>query len=368
MKFLRTFSRFFVGIVFIFSGFVKGVDPLGTAYRIEDYFVAYGWEWAMPFALAISIALCALEFMLGVSLIFNLRIKTLSWILFPLMIYFTGVTLYDAVFEPVPDCGCFGDAIILTNWQTFYKNVVLIVFVFIIFISARNYRNPVPLWLQNITLILVFAGFTGFSIYQYHHLPAVDFRGWRIGKDLVPDNTGKLKIYLKYRNTETGEEKEYLSPNYPWDDSVWMSKWEFIDQRIDDSEVIKGHDLTIHDLDGNEVTDIFISNPEYQFLLISFDLVKADPQGLEKADQLYKQIDEAGYSFIVITGSLSDDISRIKQFMHPNLEFYNGDDIELKTIIRANPGLVLLNDGVVINKWHFNDFPEFEELEKEYFQ
>lgn len=366
MNFLRTFSRIFVGLVFIFSGFVKGVDPLGTAYRIEDYFIAYGWEWAMPFALVLSIGLCALEFMLGVALLLNYRIKLLSWVLFPLMIFFTGITLYDAVYEPVPDCGCFGDAVILTNWETFYKNVVLIVFVFFIFVTARKFRSPSPQWFQNLSIVLIFAGFAAFSVYQYHHLPAIDFRGWKVGADLVPENQGKLKIFLKYRNIETGEEKEYLSPDYPWDDSVWMSKWEFVDQRVDDSEVVKGHSLTIYDLDGNDVTDIFIANPEYQFLLFSYSLDEADPEGLAKADELYLKIDDAGYSFIVITGSLREEISRVRQFMHPNLEFYNGDDIEIKTIIRSNPGLVLLKDGIVINKWHFNDFPDFSELEEEY--
>ena len=366
MSFLRTFSRLFVGIVFVFSGFVKGVDPLGTAYRIEDYFIAYGWEWAMPLALFLSVGLCALEFVLGVALLFNLRIKPLSWILFPLMIYFTGLTLYDAVYEPVPDCGCFGDAVILTNWQTFYKNVVLIVFVFIIFITARRYYNPMARWLQNTILIFIFGGFIVFSVYQYHHLPWLDFRGYSIGTNLDPENTGETKVYLTYRNMETGELKEYLSPDYPWDDSVWMSKWEFVDQRIDDSEVVKGHNLAIYDAEGNEVTDFYITYPGFQFLLIAHDLTEADQEGLAVANGLYKQLDNAGYSMIVITGSLREEISRVKQYMHPDLEFYNGDDIELKTIIRANPGLVLLKDGVVMDKWHYNDFPDFSELEEEY--
>lgn len=366
MKFLRTFSRIFVGIVFIFSGFVKGVDPLGTAYRIEDYFVAYGWEWAMPFSLLLSVGLCTLEFVLGVAMLFNLRLKPLTWVLLPLMIYFTGLTLYDAVFEPVPDCGCFGDALILTNWQTFYKNVVLIVFVFIIFISARKYRNPMPHWLQNTILILFAGGFLGFSVYQYNHLPWLDFRDWKVGADLTPDNTGKLKVYLTYRNTETGEVKEYLSPDYPWDDSVWMSKWEFVDQRIDDSEVVKGHSLSIHDAEGNEVTDFYIDNPDWQFLLVSHSLSEADPEGLNKANDLFAKLSEEGYSFIVVTGSLQEEISRVKQFMHPDLEFYNADDIELKTIIRANPGLILLRDGVVIEKWHHHDIPMFTDLKEKY--
>jgi uncharacterized membrane protein YphA (DoxX/SURF4 family) len=366
MKFIRTFSRIFIGVVFIFSGFVKGVDPLGTAYRIEDYFIAYGWEWAMPLALFLSIALSTLEFVLGVALTLNLRLKQLSWPLFFLMIFFTLTTLYDALYEPVPDCGCFGDAIKLSNWETFYKNIVLIVLVLVIFRERKRFRNPLSGSVQGVIIALVILGFAGFSVYQYHHLPWLDFRDWKVGRDLVPDNPGEAKIYLKYRNTETGEEREYLSPNYPWDDSVWLSKWEFVDQRIDDSEVKKGHQLAIYDLEGNDVTDFFITNPDYQFLLISYDLATADREALEEAGKLYEKIEDAGYSFIVITGSLEDEISKARKLMHADLEFFNADDIELKTMIRANPGLILLRDGIVIDKWHYNNFPGFEELDESY--
>jgi len=133
MKFIRNFSRLLVGAIFIFSGIVKGVDPLGTAYRIEDYFIAYGIEWAIPLSLFLSVFLCTLEFMLGISLLFNAWVRRTAWLLFPLMIFFTLLTMVDAIWEPVPNCGCFGDAIKLTNLETFYKNVVLIVFTAIIF-------------------------------------------------------------------------------------------------------------------------------------------------------------------------------------------------------------------------------------------
>ena len=141
MKILANTFRILTAIVFLFSGFVKGVDPLGFAYKIEDYFVAYHVDWAMPLALAISVIMCTLEFTVGAMLLLNFRMKFTSWVLLLMMIYFTGLTLIDAINNPVPDCGCFGDAIKLTNWQTFYKNVVLIIFAIVIFAYRKKFRN-----------------------------------------------------------------------------------------------------------------------------------------------------------------------------------------------------------------------------------
>ena len=143
MKFLRILSRYIVGIVFIFSSFVKGLDPMGTMFKIEDYFIAYGTEWAMPFALFLTVVLCTAEFVVGILLVLNVRIRIVSWLLLIMMLGFTAMTFYDALYEPVPDCGCFGDAIIMTNWQTFYKNVVLMVFTLIILFTGRLAK---PAW------------------------------------------------------------------------------------------------------------------------------------------------------------------------------------------------------------------------------
>ena len=367
MKVIANISRIVVGLVFIFSGFVKGVDPLGTAYKIEDYFIAYGWDWAMPFALFISVSLCTLEFVLGVALILNLRLKIISWPLLLLMVYFTVLTFFDALYEPVPDCGCFGDALKMTNWQTFYKNVVLIVLVIFIFMYRKNFRSPASLSLQNMALALFVILFGAFSLYQHRHLPLLDFRGWKIGTDLVPEDRGEAKVYLTYRNTETGETKEYLSPNYPWDDPAWLSQWEFVDQRVDESGVIRGHSLMITDEEGNDVTSFYIENPDYQFLLVSHDLASASAKGFDDADRLAEKLMDQGYSFIVITGTLMEEVEDYREKYHPDLEYFNADDIELKTMIRSNPGLIMLKDGIVIDKWAWRDLPDFEELQENYF-
>jgi len=362
---LRNISRILVGLVFIFSGFVKGVDPLGTAYRIEDYFIAYGMDWANPLSLFLSIFLCAVEFTLGVALLLNLRLKLVSWPLLLMMAFFTVLTFFDAIYNPVPDCGCFGDAVKLTNWATFYKNIVLIVIVGIIFINRKKFTSVFLPKIDNLLIIAIFAGFLIFSFYQDRHLPWIDFLGWKTGADLVPDNPGKAKTYLTYRNKVTGEEKEYLSPNYPWNDSSWMAEWEFSDQRIDDSGVIKGHSLKIFDAAGNDYTETFVNNPGYQFLVVSYSLEAASRKGFEKIDKLHDDIYHDGHTLVVLTGSLDNEIQSFRQGLHPDIEFYHADDIELKMMIRANPGLVLLKDGVVMGKWHWRDLPDYKELKEE---
>jgi len=366
MKILANISRLLVALVFLFSGFVKGVDPLGTAYRIEDYFIAFGMDWANPLSLFLSIFLCAVEFTLGAALLFNLRLKYLAWPLMLMMVFFTVLTLNDALYNPVPDCGCFGDALKMTNWETFYKNVVLIILVAIIFFYRDKYQSMFLPRIDYFAIMVIFAMFSYFSIHQYRHLPWIDFLGWKKGADLVPDNPGLAKTYLTYRHKISGETKEYLSPNYPWNDSVWMAEWEFDSQRIDDSGVIKGHSLKIFDAEGNDFTETFINNPGYQFLVASYSLGTSSAKGFEKIDKLYGNVMNDGHSFVVLTGSLEDEIRSFRQGLNPDMEFYNADDVELKMMVRANPGVILLKDGVVMEKWHWRDLPDYSELKEEF--
>ena len=362
------FGRLFVGLVFIFSGTVKGIDPIGTAYRIDDYFIAYGTEWAMPLSLFFSIFLCTLEFVLGISLLFNAWIKKTSWLLFPMMIFFTILTFIDALWEPVPDCGCFGDAIKLTNWETFYKNILLIIFVAIIFFKRNEYKPPKLKGYAYTILLVSSLGFAFFSMYNFHHLPIVDFREWKVGNDMDPEGGGEAKIYLQFKNKETGEEKEYLSPDYPWQDSVWMSKWEFVDQRIDDSEVIRTHELIIEDTSGHDMTKAFISNTDFQLILVAEDLRSTNIDSYSKINELYAKVDENGYSMIAITSSLPEDVQEFKEMIgaDKHFDFYFGDDIVLKTMVRSNPGLLLMKVGIVRAKWNYNDIPSYEDFKKEF--
>ncbi len=364
MKWIANISRVLIGIVFVFSGFVKGVDPLGTAYRLEDYFIAFSWEFFIPAALIFSILLCTIEFMVGAMMLLNLNVKYSSWLLLLMMVFFTGLTFNDALNNPVPDCGCFGDAIKLTNWQTFYKNLVFLplsIFVFLYRTKFNPFANTQKQWLMAGFFTVFFAGF---SFYCYSHLPVIDFTEWKTGHKLYPDNPKPVKYFLSYKNKQSGDVKEYLSPNYPYSDSVWMAQWEFVSQRVEDPNMYYGKSLIISDTTGNNVTESIIRNPEYQLLINSYDLTKADREAFAKLNDFCAKAYSDNIASAVLVSSDAKDIAKFINENKLQLDFYISDDIALKSIVRSNPGLVLLKDGVILKKWHKNDFPVYEKFKK----
>ncbi len=354
-----TVARSLLGLLFLFSGFVKGVDPVGTQYRIEDYFIAFGTEWAMPFALPLSVILNSVEFVLGGLLLLNLWTRTTIWAVLVVMAGFTVITINDATNNPVPDCGCFGDALLISNWQTFYKNLVidaLLLMVLFGYKKTGNWFKPKTEWVLG-SLIVV--GFVIFQVYNIRHLPVLDFRNWKVGKRMVNENPLPKEFYLTYRNKDTGEEKEYLSPNYPYDDSVWMSKWEFIGQRVIDPNP-KLHQLSVEDEGGNDVTASLIENPGYQFMIIMESIPHTSTKKLDEIAAFIDQCYAEGVSVALITSSLPETVRPFLEKHNLDIEPYYADDITLKAMIRSNPGLVLMKDGVVLGKWHYNDWPELE--------
>jgi uncharacterized membrane protein YphA (DoxX/SURF4 family) len=362
-----TVARVLMALVFIFSGFVKGVDPIGTQYRIEDYFTAFGTEWAKPFALTFSVILNAFEFILGALLLLNINIRVTIWIVGIVMANFTIITLNDALYEPVPDCGCFGDALIISNWQTLYKNLVIDALFFIVFFARfriKSWATPKKEW---VIAALIALGFVWFEIYNIRHLPIIDFSDWKVGNRLVHKDPQPKKFYLTYRNILTGEEKEYLSPDYPYNDSDWMAEWEFVDQRIVDPNPPL-HEVSLDDEFGNNHNSAVIENPELQFILVSYNLHVAN---LMKIDEIREFIEEClnhDVSFVVATANLPEEAEVFRDKYNLDATFYFADDVTLKAIIRSNPGLILLKDGTVLNKWHFNDFPAFMDIFNAYSQ
>ncbi len=368
MEFLRQISRFLVGIVFVFSGFTKGVDPWGTVFQFEDYMIAYGTEWAVPMALIGTVILCTIEFTIGVALLLNFKMNITRWALLIIMVFFTIVTLIDALTNLVSDCGCFGEAIILTNWQTFYKNVVLMVFTLIIFFTHRYSHSSFYTKAQSTMAVITLLVFSGFTVYSFNRLPLVDFLGWEKGKDLVPDDTGKPVAYLIYKNKTTGEEKKMLSGDLPWQDSVWMSQWEYVSTEVDDTGIKKAHGLQILDSTGLDVTEFYLENPSYQLILVSHDLEKANKKALEGMVRFCDEATHDNLSFILLTGSLQEEIERFRVQSGAHFEIFNADDIILKMMIRSNPGLILLKDGIIIDKWHYHNFPEYRDIKNLYLQ
>lgn len=364
MRIIRIISRLILGVTFIFSGFVKGVDPLGTAYKIEDYFIAFGTEWAIPLMLPLAIFLCVAEFSLGVFMLLNIFKKTTSWLMMLMMVFFTILTLNDAIYNPVPDCGCFGDFIILTNWETFYKNLVIDFFLIIVFLTRNKYDSVYTKTTEWSIAILTIAVFTLFNSYNINRLPVMDFRDWKVGKKLTVDNPKPLEYYLIYTNKSTGDTQEYLSPNYPFNDSVWLAEWEYTDMRIVDPND-RPTDVSFFDLSGNNATDGILGDPLYHFLLVSYDLEVADWENMDEIKELKHMAEENAYSFSLITASSENIIADFQKKNEFYPEIYQSDDIDLKTIIRSNPGLIVLKKGVVLNKWPNGHLPEYHEIMKE---
>ncbi len=366
MKIFANISRVFAGLVFLFSGFVKGVDPLGFAYKLEDYFVAFHWDFLMPFALVFAILLCTLEFTVGAMLVLNLRMKLTSWLLLLIMAFFTVLTFNDALYSPVPDCGCFGTAVILTNWQTFYKNVILMVFAIIVFLYRNKYAGYLKPGGQWIAAFAVAASFAAFSSYCYMHLPVVDFTEWKTGHKLFTENPKPVKYYLTYRNKKTGEKKEYLSPDYPFSDSTWMAGMEFVSQRVEDPNVYYGKSLVITDTAQAVVTESIIRNPGYQLVVNAYDLKKTNLPAFKKINEFSRKAYAFSVPTAVLVNATAPDIAQFSKENNLSLDFYLADDILLKTMVRSNPGIMLLKGGVIIHKWHYSDLPDFTDFSKNY--
>jgi len=364
---LSLISRLIVGIVFIFSGFVKGVDPLGSTYKFTDYFNAFNLGFLEPFAFTLAIVLAAAEFIIGVSLIFRFRYRLAAWALLVFMSFFTLLTFILALTNPVSDCGCFGDAIIMTNWQTFFKNLILIPFMLHIFwfrAAQQDAFKPLFSWLAIVVFSIVFLGM---GLHAYHHLPVLDFRPYSVGTSIpakmsIPEGAvqDEFKTFLYYEKDGTVE--EFTEDNFPWQDTTWT----YVDSKhilVEKGYEPPIHDFTIVDETDIDITSDLLSDQGYSFLLVATHLKNADTEALNYASRLAAWCGQAGHSFYCATASGGQEIEEIRQSLDPAFGFHTTDEITLKTIVRANPGLLLLREGTILAKWHYRDFPELEDFE-----
>ena len=356
-----TVCRLLVGALFIFSSFTKGVDPLGTKYKMLDYLSVYGMTWLNDFALVLAMGMILAEFLVGICLITKVlpRLAVLGATL--LMLFFTITTLFDALYDLVPDCGCFGTAIKMSNWQTFYKNLVIDAVLVPLIINNRQLKNRLGIPVQFLIGCFFAAAFLGFEIYNYRHLPVIDFMNWKVGKQLNAEPQGETKIYLTYRNKATGETQEYISPNYPWNDSVWMSQWEFVDQRTEGGANFLG--FSALDEEGNDVTDMIL-NTENLLMFTSHDLTKVKEKEWDKVKEITETAEKHGYTVIWTVADEPEYVEQLQQKYGFLYEVYYADELEIKPIVRSNPGLIWLDNGLVKDKWSAVDFPQREGLEK----
>lgn len=361
-------ARLIVGLLFIFSGFIKANDPLGFAYKLEDYFAVFNLTSLNSFALTISIAICIIEIVLGISVLLGTLINLTASLLLLMIVFFTLLTGYSAITGSVTDCGCFGDAIKLTPWQSFIKDVILLLLIELIFIK-KNYVSPLLSKMAS-SFILITATLisTSFTLLCYHYLPFIDFRPYKVGNNIhelmqIPEGAAidvfEIKFY--YKNTNTGEIKEFTASNLPTG-----NEWSFHDRKetlIKEGYKPPIHDFSIMDESGEDFAESILTNPDNNFMLIAYDLKNSSLKNKEKIHNIIEECKKQNIRFIALTASTADEVAAFKQQYGIDTEFYFCDATALKTVVRSNPGLLLLKKGTVINMWHCNKFPDFSDIE-----
>lgn len=358
--------RFLLGATFVFSGFVKAIDPIGTQYKLQDYISAVGMGGIVPdiVTLLASVALSALEFSLGVFVLFAIRRHLMSKILVAFMAVMTLITVWIALFNPVKDCGCFGEALRLTNVQTLLKNIVLLAAsVVVAWRPLRMYRflSRSTQWIAiNYTILFVLL----LSAHCLYHLPLIDFRPYHIGMNIkkgmeIPAGAPQPEFETTFILQKNGVKKEFTLDNYP------DSSWQFIDSKTVQTKegyVPPIHDFSIQKADGDDITDSVLTAKGYIFLLVSPHLEQADDSNFGDIDLLYEYCQERKIPFYCLTASTKKDIDHWADITGAEYPFCFTDETTLKTIIRSNPGLLLLKDGTIIRKWSHNDLPSSSSL------
>jgi len=373
------FCRIFVGLLFIFSGLIKINDPLGFSYKLVEYFEVFHITFLNGLALSLSIILCALEIIMGFALLIGVRAKQNALGLLLLIIFFSFLTFYSAAFKVVQTCGCFGDAIPLTPWQSFSKDLVLLLLILVLF---KNKENIKPLfsaktgdkWLIAGTVISL-----GFGLYTYNFLPVIDFLPYKVGANIpnemktppgaVPD---EYQINYNLKNKKNGEtkeitDKEYISSGI-WKDANWQVVGNPESKLIKKGFTPKIQDLVIKDAQGNDYTQEILGNPFNSLLIVAYDLNHTDTAAIIKINALAINLTRSfNTRTILLTSAAQTEAQAFAKRYHLVSEIFYADGVPLKSMVRANPGVVLLKGGTVLNKWHYHTVPGYDDMVKQYF-
>lgn len=367
VKLWTNICRFLLAVVFIFSGFVKAIDPLGTLYKFQDYGVALGISDFFPNSVfyLFAVLLAIVEFCLGIYLFFGIRRRIAPRFALLVMSVMTPLTFWLAVANPISDCGCFGDAVVLTNWETFWKNVVLLVAAVSLLKWRKNIFPLVSIRFDWLIALYSWVYIIGIISYSGWNLPVFDFRPYHIGAHIregmeIPEGKEPTQYETRFILQKDGVEKEFTLEEYP------DSTWRFVDSRT----VVKkrGYEPLIHDFsmvrqdDGTDITDEVLDDEGYTFLLIAHQLETADESSVDLINELYDYSLEYGYPFYCLTASSDVEIMKWQDYAGAEYPFVTMDGITLKTMIRSNPGILLLKQGTVINKWSANNIPDEYEL------
>ena len=356
-------ARTLLALTFLFSGFVKAVDPLGTVYKIQDYLhEGFGgiFQWAIPAAGAAAVCLIALEWLLGIAMLLNVRTQWTSWITLLFYCIMTPLTLYIAIANPVSDCGCFGDALVITNWQTFWKNIILLLLSICLVICRKAIPELFSWWMEIIIALAALGSVAGIMGYSYTHLPQIDFRPYKVGNHIptlmeIPDDAEVDQYEITLIYAKDGKEQTFTLENYPKGDPEWT----FVDQKsvlIKKGYVPPIHDFEIETLEGDYITQDILESEEPIALVVMYDLTKTDTTQLEKIMHMIHEYPRVYF----LTASGEEEIFAFAEELGWDEEttystFCFTDPITLKTIVRANPGVIVVQNGTIIDKYNLRN-------------
>ena len=371
--------RILVGLLFIFSGLVKINDPLGFSYKLEEYFDVFHLSFLGGLSLILAIVLCSLEIILGVALLIGVRAIQVAWGLLLLIIFFAFLTFYSAAFNVVQTCGCFGDAIPLTPWQSFSKDLVLLLLIIILFINRNNIRPLFSAQTGDRLLVLTTVIAIGLGLYTYNFLPVFDFLPYKIGANILDEmktppgaQPDVFEITYHLKNKKTGATKVmtdalYMSSNI-WKDNNWEVVGVPENRLIKKGFEPKIRDLNIQDAQGTDYTKEVLGNPYYSLVIVAYNLNATDNEAIGRINALALNLAENYHTHtVLLTANSPTDAQAFSKAHHLVAEIFYADGVPLKTIVRANPGILLLKKGVVINKWHYHSMPKYDDLVKKYF-
>lgn len=359
MKVIVGIARVIVGILFIFSGFVKLNDPVGFGFKLEEYFGAgvLNMEFLIPYALMIAVFIVIFELMIGVTLLLGYAPKFTRWSLLLMILFFTFLTFYSAYFNKVTDCGCFGDAIPLTPWQSFWKDVILLLLILLIFFN-KKYLTPLfqPEKSHKWIVFVVMIACLGFAYYVLMHLPLIDFRAYKEGVNVeegmsIPEGESEAVYEYRWKFLVDGQEEIVTTKgNYP------QVNGKFVD--VTTELIDAGYEPPIHDFsivkNDEDFTSKFL-NEDKLLIVTSYNLASSDPQGWPAIKEAVERAKEKGYTIIALSSAGSKAVEEFKSTYGLDLDFYLADVTTIKTIVRSNPGLVKLSKGTILQKLHWND-------------
>lgn len=369
-----------VGLLFIFSGLVKINDPLGFSYKLEEYFDVFHITFLGPLALSMAIVLCALEIILGFALLIGVRAIAVVRGLLLLIVFFAFLTFYSAYFKVVQTCGCFGDAIPLTPWQSFGKDLFLLLLILVLFVNRKKIQPLFTAKTGDNMLITAAIVSVGLGLYTYNFSPVIDFSPYKIGANILDEmktppgaQPDEFELTYHLKNTKTNQTKvmsntAYLKSNI-WKDNNWQVASQPESRLLKKGFTPKIVDLAIQDAQGNDYTKELLSNPFYNVIIVAYNLDKTDGEAINRLNALAINL-STNYNTrtVLLTSNSAKDAEAFSKAHHLVSEIFYADGVPLKTMVRANPGILLLKNGVVINKWHYHAIPKYDVLVKQYFQ